>query len=61
MVSDKTADQILEDAKELINRMSEDEALWFVAECITEKYLQRALRKLMHVIEQDKEVTLSWP
>jgi hypothetical protein len=35
----------------LINKQSEDEELWFIADYVTEDYLQSALRKLHSVCE----------
>lgn len=42
----------LKRATELCASQAEDEGLWFIAETITEDYLQRALRALHRVIEE---------
>ena len=40
----------------VVNEQAEDEALWFIAEYITEDFLQRALRRLHAAIEGDWEM-----
>jgi len=45
----KSAERI----KKLVAEQAEDEGLWFNAVYITEDYLQRALRKLHRVIENE--------
>lgn len=37
--------------RNLVDRQAEDEALWFMAEHVTEEMLQEALRKLHAVVE----------
>jgi len=37
----------------LVKKQAQDDALWFIAESITEAYLQQELRKLHAVIEGD--------
>lgn len=38
-------------AHEIVQEQAEDEGLWFVAESISEAYLQNALRELHRAIE----------
>jgi hypothetical protein len=40
-------------ALELVLLQAEDEALWFMAEHVTEAYLQQALRNLHAAVERD--------
>ena len=42
-------------AIELVNKQAEDEGLWFINPTITEDYLQRALRELHAVVENDAQ------
>ena len=42
----------LKRATELCASQAEDEGIWFIAETITEDYLQRALRNLHRAIEE---------
>lgn len=41
--------------KELVDLQAEDEGLWFIAETVTEAYVQNALRELHRVIEDNQE------
>lgn len=41
--------------KAVIEEQANDEGLWFIAETITEAYLQRALRRLHAAIENKSE------
>ena len=38
---------------ELVNKQAEDEGLWFDAETASEAYLQKSLRELHRVIEDE--------
>ena len=40
-----------EDPVAVVNEQAEDSGLWFVAESVTEDYLQRALRRLHAAVE----------
>jgi len=42
-----------------VNAQAEDESLWFVAESITEAYIQQSLRWLHDVIETGNERALN--
>lgn len=44
---------VLSASRRLVNEQAEDEGLWFVAESVTEAYLQNALRKLHAAVESD--------
>lgn len=46
-------EKTLEVARKVVQEQIEDEGLWFVAQYITESYLQEALRKLHAIIEND--------
>jgi len=37
---------------ELVDRQAKDEGIWFLAETVTEAYLQQELRKLHDVVER---------
>lgn len=41
--------------KNLVDKQAEDEGLWYNARYITEDYLQRELRKLHKIIEDEFE------
>ena len=41
----------LDQIQEIVNKQAEDEGLWFIAETVSEAYLQKALRELHMVIE----------
>jgi len=41
----------MENPMDVVNEQADDEGLWFVAETITEDYLQRALRRLHAAVE----------
>lgn len=41
----------LEEVKELVNKQAENEKIWFIAETVTEVYLQIHLRELHTAIE----------
>jgi len=40
-------------AIEIVNEQAEDDGIWFIAETITEAYLQRELRRLHAAVEKD--------
>lgn len=40
-----------EDPQAVVDEQAEDEGLWFVAESITEAYLQQALRRLHAAVD----------
>jgi len=42
----------LESIQEEVNIQAEDEGLWCIAQCASEDYIQRGLRKLHYVIEK---------
>ena len=42
---------MIENARFVVDEQAEDEGLWFVAETITEAYLQSALRRLHAAVE----------
>ena len=48
-----TPDEIIARAKRVCEQQAKDESLWFPARYITEAYLQRALRQLTAIIEND--------
>ena len=48
------AENILAEAEHVCKEQAEDEGLWFVAETITESYLQSALRRLHAAVEGDQ-------
>ncbi len=51
--------EILRKAKELVDKQADDEGLWFNAPTITEAYLQKELRRLHAVIEDnDKDLAI---
>jgi hypothetical protein len=50
--------KLLFDIREVVSRQAEDEGLWFKPQLITEDYLQKALRKLHAVIDDDQELLL---
>lgn len=45
-------DPRLQRLREMVDRQAEDEGLWFIAQYITEAYLQQELRKLHALIEE---------
>jgi hypothetical protein len=49
-------DEILARARALARKQADDEGLWFKAETAPEAYLQRALRHIHAVIEDDQRV-----
>lgn len=40
-------------AIEIVNEQAEDDGIWFIAETITEAYLQNELRRLHAAVEKD--------
>lgn len=44
--------QDLESLLELVDSQAEDDDLWFIAETVSEAYLQQELRRLHSVIER---------
>lgn len=43
----------LEKIQAVVDEQAKDQALWFIAETITEAYLQQELRRLHKVIEDE--------
>lgn len=52
----RTPAEIIWDVRELVGHQVEDEGLWFKPQYITEDYLQKALRELHAIIDDDQEM-----
>jgi hypothetical protein len=44
-------------AIEIVNEQAEDDGCWFIAETITEAYLQQELRRLHEAVEREYKLT----